>query len=174
MPQILVTPLSQVESTIRRYKPSHMMTLLSPSHMIETPAGIDAARHLKLGLNDVTATDLAEDPPAAAHVDKIIAFGRGWDAKAPMLVHCWAGVSRSTAAAYIILCDRFGPFRENEIARALRTRAPHAYPNQLMVELADNALGRNGRMSQAAEAIGRGVIVPEGEVVELPLSAEDL
>ena len=174
MPQIIVTPLSQIEPTIRRYKPSHMMTLLSPSHMIDTPAGIDAARHLRLGLNDVTATELADDPPSKKHVDDLIAFARTWDAKAPMLVHCWAGVSRSTAAAYIVLCDRFGPFRENEIAKALRARAAHAHPNPLMVELADKALGRNGRMVQAAEAIGRGIIVPEGEVVELPLSAEEL
>ena len=43
MPMILVTPLSAIEDTIRRYRPSHMMTLLSPEHMIETPAGIDSA-----------------------------------------------------------------------------------------------------------------------------------
>ncbi len=36
---IFVTPLSQVETTIKRHKPSHLMTLLSPGHMIETPEG---------------------------------------------------------------------------------------------------------------------------------------
>jgi predicted protein tyrosine phosphatase len=174
MSTILVTPLSQVEAAIRRYKPSHMMTLLSPGHMIETPTGIVADRHLKLGLNDVLATDLAEDPPNQSHVEKLIAFGRGWDAKSPLLIHCWAGISRSMAAAYIILCDRFGPFREKEIAKSLRARAPHAYPNPLLVEYADNALGRNGRMMMGAESIGRGIIVPEGEIVEFPLSADEL
>ena len=172
MPAIFVTPLSQVEPTIKRHKPSHLMTLLSPGHMIETPQGIQAGRHLKLGLNDVSAAELSEDPPNEQHVEQLIRFGRSWDAKAPMLIHCWAGVSRSTAAAYIVLCDRFGPFHEKEIAKALRLRAPHAAPNPLMVELADRALGRNGRMSVAIDSIGRGTIVAEGEVVELPLSDE--
>lgn len=169
---IFVTPLSQVETTIKRHKPSHLMTLLSPGHMIETPEGIQPGRHLRLGLNDVSTTELAEDPPNEKHVDELIRFGRSWDAKAPMLIHCWAGISRSTAAAYIILCDRFGPFREKEIAKSLRARAPHASPNPLLVELADRALGRNGRMIMGADSIGRGTIVAEGEIVELPLSDE--
>ncbi|MGN6148803.1 MAG: tyrosine phosphatase family protein [Rhizomicrobium sp.] len=172
MSLILVTPLSQVEATIKRHKPSHLMTLLSPGHMIETPGGIRVGNHLRLGLNDVIATDIADDPPNEKHVEQLVRFGRDWDAKAPLLIHCWAGVSRSMAAAYIVLCDRFGPFRETQIARSLRARAPHAYPNPLLVELADKALGRNGRMSLAVESIGRGTIVAEGEIVELPLSDE--
>ena len=172
MSLILVTPLSQVEATIKRHKPSHLMTLLSPGHMIETPGGIRVGNHLRLGLNDVIATDIADDPPNEKHVEQLVRFGRDWDAKAPLLIHCWAGVSRSMAAAYIVLCDRFGPFREKEIAKSLRARAPHAYPNPLLVELADKALGRNGRMSLAIESIGRGTIVAEGEIVELPLSDE--
>jgi predicted protein tyrosine phosphatase len=172
MPLILVTPLSQIDATIRRHKPSHLMTLLSPGHMIETPAGIRPLNHLKLGVNDVVGTDVADAPPTAKHVEEIIRFGRSWDAQAPLLIHCWAGVSRSMAAAYIVICDRFGPFRENEIARSLRVRAPHAYPNPRLVELADKALGRDGRMNLAVESIGRGTIVAEGEVVELPLSDE--
>lgn len=172
MPAIFVTPLSQVETTIKRHKPSHMMTLLSPGHMIETPRGIQANCHLKLGLNDVSTVELADDPPSEKHVEELIRFGRSWDAKAPMLIHCWAGISRSMAAAYIILCDRFGPFREKEIAKALRARAPHACPNPLLVEFADKALSRNGRMILGVESIGRGMIVAEGVIVELPLSDE--
>lgn len=174
MPMILVTPLSGIEDAIRRYRPSHMITLLSPEHMIDTPAGVDAARHLRLGLNDVADAGASEMPPAAHHVDQLITFGRGWDAKTPMLVHCWAGVSRSMAAAYILLCDRLGPWSERDIAKAMRQRAPHAYPNPLMVRLADRALGRDGRMVVAAEMIGRGVIVDEGECVEFPLAAAEL
>ena len=51
----------------------------------------------------------------------------------------------------------------------MRFRAPHAYPNALMVSLADRALGRDGRMSRSINMIGRGTIVAEGECVELPL-----
>jgi predicted protein tyrosine phosphatase len=169
MSMILVTPLSAVEDTIRRYRPSHMVTLLSPEHMIETPAGIETARHLRLGVNDVSEVEAADMPPSEHHVAQLIAFAREWAADAPLLVHCWAGISRSTAAAYIVMCDRLGPGSETEIAQTLRLRAPHAYPNSLMVSLADRALGREGRMKHAINLIGRGSIVAEGTCVELPL-----
>jgi predicted protein tyrosine phosphatase len=171
---IIVTPLSAVEDTIRRYRPSHMVTLLSPEHMIATPEAIAAARHLKLGLNDVSFAEASEAPPEERHIDQLLAFGRGWDAQAPMLIHCWAGVSRSMAAAYTLLCDRLGPGSEREIAHAIRLRAPHAFPNALMVRYADELLQRRGRMVEAIEEIGRGSIVIEGECVEFPLSLEDL
>lgn len=169
MPLILVTPLSAVEHAIRRYRPSHMVTLLSPDHMIDTPEGIATQNHLRLGLNDVAETLGAESPPAQEHVARLIEFGREWDAASPILVHCWAGVSRSMASAYTLLCDRTPPGREFDIARAMRARAPHAFPNPLIVRLADKALGRGGRMIAAAQAIGRGVIVSEGQCVEFPI-----
>jgi predicted protein tyrosine phosphatase len=172
MSLILVTPLSQIETAIRRYKPTHMVTLLSPEHMIDTPAGIDAARHLRIGMNDVADVLVSEDPPNKKHIDELISFGRTWDGKTPMLVHCWAGVSRSTAAAFTLMCDKREPGMEREIANALRFRAPHAYPNSLMVKLADKALDRGGRMIAAAESIGRGTIVVEGEVVEFPVAGD--
>lgn len=174
MPLILVTPLSAVEETIRRYRPSHMITLLSPDHMIETPGGIEAAHHLRVGVNDVADAALSEMPPGERHVADLIAFGRRWDARSPILVHCWAGVSRSMAAAFTLLCDRLTPGLEREIAHAIRARAPHAFPNPLIVRHADKALGREGRMIAAAESIGRGVIVAEGECVEFPLDPEIL
>ena len=174
MPLVLVTPLSAVEETIRRYKPSYMITLLSPDHMIETPAGIDPAQHLKVGVNDVADASLSDVPPGEKHVNELLRFSRQWDTKAPILVHCWAGVSRSMAAAYTILCDRIGPGKEHEIAQAMRARAPHAFPNPLIVRYADKVLGRDGRMIAGADGIGRGVIVAEGECVEFPLDPVDL
>ncbi len=150
------------------------MTLLSPEHMIETPPGIDPARHLRLAINDVAEAWAAEAPPSPHHIMQLLEFGRAWAAEAPILLHCWAGISRSTAAAYILLCDRLGPGSEHEIARALRARAPHAFPNPLLVSLADRALAREGRMVEAVRAIGRGKIVAEGVRVELPLSLEDI
>lgn len=167
--KILVTPLSAVEDTIQRHRPSHLVTLLSPEHMIETPAGIDPARHLRLAVNDVAEAWGAEVPPEPRHVAELVAFGRAWTAEGPLLVHCWAGISRSTAAAFILLCDRLGPGTEQAVAQALRARAPHAFPNPLLVAHADALLAREGRMVAAVKAIGRGRIVAEGQCVELPL-----
>ncbi len=170
MTAILVSPLSAIEEAIRTYRPSHLVTLLSPEHMIPTPRDIAVERHLQLAMNDVAEAWASDSPPAEQHVARLLAFGRGWPAEAPMLVHCWAGVSRSMAAAYILLCDRAGPGSELAIARGLRARAAHAFPNPLMIRLADSIMERGGRMVDAIGRIGRGEIVAEGRCVELPLA----
>ena len=174
MPMIVVTPLSALESSIGRYKPSHVVTLLSPEHMIETPNGFAPERHLRIGVHDVADSWASDCPPCADHVRTLLEFGRTWPAQEPMIVHCWAGVSRSMAAAYILLCDRLGPGAEERVAQAIRARAPHAWPNSLMVQLADDMLGRENQMVAAAEAIGRGTVVSEGCCVEIPLIVDDL
>ncbi len=76
MPMILVTPLSAVEETIRRYRPSHMVTLLSPEHMIETPQGVEADAHLRIGVNDVSDPAFGEAPPGARPCRDLLDFGR--------------------------------------------------------------------------------------------------
>ena len=174
MSMILVTPLSAVLDSIRLYRPSHLVTLLSPEYMIETPDGLAPERHLRLSLNDIADPALGEAPPGPRHVAQLIAFGRGWDGAQPMLVHCWAGVSRSMAAAFTLLCDRAGPGSEHEIAQEIRARASHAQPNRLLVYLADRSLDRNGRMVRAVEAMGPGRLVDEGVPVELPLTMSGL
>jgi predicted protein tyrosine phosphatase len=169
MSRILVTPLSAVAYVIRSHKPSHLVTLLSPEHMIGTPKGFREDRHLRLGVNDVVDVSAGDNPPARAHIEELLAFARDWPAEDPILVHCWAGISRSMAATYIILCDRLGPGSEVIAARAIRNRAPHAYPNALLVEYADELLDRQGRMIEAIKSIGVGEIVAEGTIVEFPL-----
>jgi predicted protein tyrosine phosphatase len=169
MPRLLVTPLSALEETISLHRPSHLVSLLSPAHMIATPADFPAGRHLKLGVNDVADAALGEHPPARGHVDALLAFARDWDGRAPLLIHCWAGISRSMASAFIILCDRLGEGREEQIARAMRRRAPHAAPNSLFVAHADAALNRKGRMIAALQAMGPARMVEEGVLTELPL-----
>ena len=67
-----------------------------------------------------------------------------------LLIHCWAGISRSSAAAYAIACDR-NPGFERDIAIELRRRSPSATPNRLMVRLADDLLQRDGRMVEAID-----------------------
>ncbi len=171
MPLILVTPLSTLPQTLRTYQPSHLITLLSPEFMIETPSGFPAERHLRIGVNDICDPSLGGCPPCEDHISSIIEFARSWDTKRPLLVHCWAGVSRSMATAFSILCDRAWKGAEFRIAREIRARAPHASPNRLLVELADDFLQRQGNMIQAVEEIGPGEMVEEGTVVELPLAA---
>jgi predicted protein tyrosine phosphatase len=153
---LIVCGLSEVERLIAERRPSHLITLLDPASMIETPAGLAAQRHLRVGVNDIAEPMEGLVLPGERVVTDLIAFARDWDESAPMLIHCWAGISRSTAAAFTIACERSAPGKEADIARALREAAPHAYPNRRIVALADDLLGRRGRMVDAVEAIGLG------------------
>jgi predicted protein tyrosine phosphatase len=171
MSKILVAPLSAVPECIQRYGPSHLVTLLGEGYMIGTPEGIEEKRHLRLAMNDVTDAE-TDEAPSEKHVRDLLDFARRWDAKAPMLVHCWAGISRSMAATFTILCDRLGREREFQIAKAMRRRAPHADPNRLFVRLADEVLCRSGLMIEAIDGIGRGKLAVEGYLVEFPLVLE--
>ncbi|MEP6828888.1 MAG: hypothetical protein ABI963_00995 [Rhizomicrobium sp.] len=169
MPRVLVCPLSGLDDALESHRPSHLVTLLSPQHMIPTPAGFDPSRHLRLGMDDVGDPQAADNPPGRADVDRLLAFARSWDEQAPLLIHCWAGISRSMASAFTVLCDRLGLGHEIEIALAMRRRAPHASPNRLLVRHADDALGRGGRMMTAVTVMGQPLMVTEGVITAFPL-----
>ena len=174
MSAIFVTPYSAVAATAQRHKPSHLLTLLDPDTPLETPKSISPDRHLRLAVDDIATNIPGRIAPGSAHVRQILDFVQSWDQTAPFLVHCWAGISRSTAAAFILLNKLHGPGYETSIARGLRFRAPHAQPNRLLIEHADALLARNGRLVAAVEAMGPARVVWEGEIVELPLSLEEL
>src|SRR5690606_8208428 len=144
-------PLAQV---IEARRPSHVITLLDPATLIETPAGITPDRHLKVGVNDICEPIEGMVPPDETTIAQVLEFGRTWDETAPMVVHCWAGISRSTATAFALACERSPEVSELEIARVMRRAAPHAYPNRRIVALADDLLGRRGRMVDAVDAMG--------------------
>jgi predicted protein tyrosine phosphatase len=152
--QLIVCGLSDVEPLIAARRPSHMITLLDPASMIDTPAGLAPGRHLRLGVNDISEPMEDMILPDAGVVRKILDFGATWDGRDPMLIHCWAGVSRSTATAFTLACERSPDVDERAIALALRRAAPHAAPNRRIVSLADEMLGRGGRMVGALEAMG--------------------
>ncbi len=120
-------------------------------------------------MNDIIDPAAGTAPPAREHIEQLLEFSRGWDGSAPMVIHCWAGISRSMASAFAILCDRLGEDREIEIARAMRRRAPHAQPNRLLVQHADDVLGRRGKMLLALNSMGPALVVEEGVPTVLPL-----
>lgn len=165
---LIVCPLSQVGAVIAARRPSHLVTLLDPASLIDTPPGVAPEQHLRLGVNDIIEETEGRFCPDEALVRRIVAFAAGWDRSRPMLVHCWAGISRSTAAAFVTACERNPAAPEIEIAEALRRASVHAHPNRRIVALADQVLGRDGRMIAAVEAIGPGQIVEEGRPFDLP------
>jgi predicted protein tyrosine phosphatase len=159
---IIVGPLNKVQHLIDEHGVAHVVTLLAPNTPHDMPHGIAPDRHLKLYFHDIIAPMDGHTPPRAADAERLITFLQAWDRQDPMLIHCWAGISRSTAAAYTALCMFRPKSDEEELAFELRSASPSATPNKLIVSLADEVLGRNGRMVKAVEKIGRGADAFEG------------
>ena len=167
--KLIISSLADMPTIVRMAKPSHLISLLDPNAMVDTPEGLHAERHLKVGVNDIWEPAEGLVCPTADVVGQILTFGRTWEPLDPMLVHCWAGVSRSSATAFMLACERAPETSEHVIAERLRQASSVATPNELMVRLADDILGRRGRMVDAVRAIGIGSYAYPNPPYELPV-----
>ncbi|MGF1463550.1 MAG: tyrosine phosphatase family protein [Maricaulaceae bacterium] len=169
---IIVSSLARLPDTLAERRPSHLISLLDPGSMIDTPAGFSADNHLRLEMHDVVSPRPGETPPDRRHVARLVAFIDRWDRRDPLVVHCWAGISRSSATAFIAACRRSPETDPFVFAQAIRQAAPFAWPNARLVALADAELRRNGQMSAAVAAIGPGKswLEVEAEPYEVPLA----
>jgi len=166
---IHVCSLARLHKTVEETGARHVISLIGDEVRIDRPAAIAAENHLRLRLHDISAPLDGYILPEAEHVADLLAFVRRWDRRAPLVVHCYAGISRSTASAFASVCA-LNPHRDEEgIARALRRASPTATPNIRIVALADRLLGRDGRMVAAIELIGRGELTTEGIPFRLEL-----
>jgi len=157
---IVVCPLSQVQRLSAELGVGHVLSLLGEPAKAITPKGI--TDHLVVNVHDIVATNGTQILAESVHVQQVIDFARAWDGRQPMLVHCFAGISRSTASAFIVACVKQPGTDEREIAQAIRDASVTASPNRHLVALADELLGRDGRMVAAIERIGFGEPAPEG------------
>jgi len=159
---IHVCALSRIAETAEAIGAASLVTLINVNTKIERPACIAPENHLFIGMSDITTHQDGHILPAHAHVLQLLEFARAWNRRAPLLIHCYAGVSRSTAAAFIAACALTPDRNEAELAQLIRQRSPTATPNARLVEIADQILSRHGRMSAAIAAIGRGADCFEG------------
>jgi predicted protein tyrosine phosphatase len=172
--RIHVCPLSAVPDIVAGCNASHLVTCLQDEFVVETPSLIKPDNHVRLHVDDISQPMPGYVAPNEQHVASLLDFAEAWGGQGPMVIHCWAGISRSTAAAFITLCALNPDAPEQLIAERLREASPTAYPNRLMVRLADAALARGGRLVEAVEGIGRGVIVSEAQPFSLPADLSEL
>ena len=170
MPTLHVCPLSCLHDTVATTRASHVVTLINVGSPVERPSSVAADRHLFIGVSDIVEPLDGHILPEAQHIEQLLSFVRAWGRDSPLVFHCWAGISRSTAAAYISACALAPERDEAVIARALREASPSATPNARFIALADDILGRNGRMVDAVRAIGRGQEAFEGTPFTLRLA----
>lgn len=159
---IHVCSLAKLTDVVADAGARHVISAINPWSIPETPAGVAGDNHLKLAINDIVEDHPGLVAPAHEHIEQLISFSARWNRQGPLVIHCLAGISRSTAAAFIVLCKLNPDSSEHALARSLRRKSVTAHPNQLMVELADEILSRDGRMIDAITAIGAGQPTLEG------------
>ena len=119
----------------------------------EPPAGYRRVRNgIRLSFYDT----YDEYGPSERDVERLIHFAREIsNRRGKVLTHCQAGISRSSAAAYIIYAIAAGPGGEEEALRRVYAQRPMASPNRRMVQIADELLGRDGAMIDALDEVMR-------------------
>lgn len=151
--KIWVSSLAKVHDVAAAARPERVVSLLAKADAFPTIAGYAPVVHHKVQIDDIREEMDGYVAPSGDHVRAAIAFLKEWRREQPLLVHCWAGISRSTATAYIAACLHNPEADELEIAEELRRASPTAFPNTRIVALADDILGRRGRMADAATAL---------------------
>jgi predicted protein tyrosine phosphatase len=166
---IHVCSLARLHATVDETGARHVVTLLRLTDRVERPRHIAPENHLVLAIDDITSPMEGYTAPAQEHVERLIHFVGQWDRAAPMVVHCYAGISRSTAGAYVAACALNPSRDELRIAQAIRRASRTAKPNVAIVSIADRLLKRDGRMVRAIETIGPGHLAAEGDPFRLDI-----
>jgi predicted protein tyrosine phosphatase len=166
---ILVCPLSRLQDSVEECGARHVVTLVRDETRVFRPHGIEPDNHLWLQVDDIAEPIDGYIAPAMEHVEKLVAFVERWKREQPLVIHCFAGISRSTAAAFISACALSPGRDEGEIAWRLRRASRTASPNPRLVALADDFLGRGGRMKSAVARIGYGEIASEARPFRLEI-----
>ena len=166
---IHVCSLAALPETVKATGASHVLTVMANFNQVQRPVSVLPANHLKVQVDDITEEMDGFVAPSDSHIEQVLNFVRGWDRNAPLVVHCYAGISRSTASAFAAAC-MLNPHRDElSIARQIRAASPIASPNRLIVSLADKALGREGRMLRALDQMGPGSMMVEGRPFRVDL-----
>lgn len=134
---------------------THVLSILDPNF----PEPLDFARYdpherLTLRFDDVIDPSPTVQLPQRHHVEKLLAFGTGLaavddDPLSHLLIHCHAGISRSTASMTILLAEARPGIDEDALFAHVREIRPQAWPNSVMIQFADELLGRSGRLVAA-------------------------
>lgn len=166
---IYVCSLADLHPTVKDTRASHVLTIMANVAQVVRPETVQDANHLRVQVDDITEVMDGFVAPNEGHITQVLDFARGWDRRAPLVVHCYAGISRSTASAFAAACMLNPDRDERDIARRIRAASPIASPNRLLVSLADQALGRDGRMVRALQEMGPGSMTVTGKPFRIDL-----
>jgi predicted protein tyrosine phosphatase len=139
---------------------SHVLSILDPDHPVPQAFGrFGEHEKLELRFHDVIEEDPGMEPPGEADVARLLAFGRDLLSEpsqtAHLLVHCHAGISRSTASMALILAQALPNLSGRNVMSEVLHIRPKAWPNLRIIEIGDGLLGRDGQIVAAAVEVYR-------------------
>src|SRR5215468_11762972 len=117
---IHVCSLARLAETVEQTGARHIVSLIGDEARVARPSCIAAKNHLWLRLHDISIPLDGYIVPAEEHVADLLNFVRDWDRRAPLVVHCYMGISRSTASAYATVCALNPTSAAARLALALR------------------------------------------------------
>lgn len=164
---IYVCNILELEEHAEALRPERLVSIVAPEEQPPTPPGIAPEAHLRVACDDLVAPDPLEIAPDHRHVKQLIGFAREWTPTRPILIHCQAGISRSTAAALVTYAVHF-PDSVHRAAVHLRRSASYARPNPLIIALGDELLALEGRLIAAVEFMGPPSIALHGSLANIP------
>lgn len=140
----------------KRY--SHVISIWHPNPHLERfqrqmREGFNKADILFCTFNDVETSEEDNSAPESDDVATALEYARNLPDDADLLIHCMAGISRSTATAMAIISQALGEGSEREAAITVRELRSIANPNRLILQHADELLERNGALLDAAEEV---------------------
>jgi len=127
---------------------SHVVSILDPERADpEDFTAYAPHRRVLWRFDDTVEHRPGFTPPAEHDVRKILKLGEELlqEKADQLLIHCHAGVSRSTATAVILMAQN-NAGRESEVFGELRRVRPRSWPNSLMIGIADTLLERDGKL----------------------------
>jgi predicted protein tyrosine phosphatase len=144
----------------REARVSHVLSILDPEWPApEIFADFGAHEKLELRFHDVILEGPGTIAPEPAHIERMLAFGRAFATErasgAHLLVHCHAGISRSSAAMALLMAQALPERSGDAIFAEILLIRPQIWPNLRIVELGDRALGRDGALIAAAHRVYR-------------------
>lgn len=132
---------------------THVLSILDPGYPdLEAFGAYGEHARLELRFHDAIDPRPGEEMPQPEHVEALLRFGREMAAEPGekrLLVHCHAGVSRSTAATTLLLAQAAPEIDAATIMAEVGRRREKAWPNLRMIEIGDAMLGRNGTLVEA-------------------------
>jgi predicted protein tyrosine phosphatase len=151
---------------------THVLSILDPEWPVPNAFGsFGEHKRLELRFHDVIEETHGMIAPREAHVLQLLQFGRDLRAEPPssgahLLVHCHAGVSRSTAAMILMVAQGRPDVAASVVAQEVFRGRQKAWPNLLMMEMGDRLLGRGGELVEAAKEIYRAQLERRPELAE--------